>query len=109
MRPRGGRACGERAGERLVALLGGLPVLVAEAGGDLLPGRAGGPGLSDELVLVTVEFAAVGGDGVERGQCPADCRRPGGCQRDLDIEQGHRAERVGVAGAGHVSGRVRVR
>jgi hypothetical protein len=51
-----------------VALLGGLAVLVAEAGGDLLPGGACGAGDDDELVLTEVEFAAFGGDGVEIGK-----------------------------------------
>ena len=57
-----------------MALLGGLPVLVSEAGGDLLPGGAGRTGCGDELVLAEVELAAFGGDGVEGGQCPADGR-----------------------------------
>ena len=51
-----------------MALLGGLAVLVAEAGGDLLPGGACGAGGDDELVLTEVEFAAFGGDGVEIGK-----------------------------------------
>jgi hypothetical protein len=70
-----------------VALLGGLAVLVAEPGGDLLPGGSCGAGAGDELVLVPAEFAALGGDGVGCGQCPADGCGPGGCQRDLGIEQ----------------------
>jgi hypothetical protein len=69
-----------------VALLGGLAVFVAEPGGDL-PGGPCGAGVGDEPVLVPVEFAALGGDGVERAQCPADGCGPGGRQRDLDIEQ----------------------
>ena len=94
-RSRRWRTRGERPGERLMVLLGGLPVLVAEACGDLLPGGTGGAGIGDELVFMTVELVALGVDGVERGQCLADGRGPGGCQRDLDIEQGDRAERVG--------------
>ena len=61
-----------------MALLGGLPVLVAELRGDLLPGGASGAGIGDELVLITVELVALGADGVERGQYPADGRGPGG-------------------------------
>src|SRR5712691_4920527 len=38
-----------------VALLGGLAVLVSEAGGDLLSGGACGAGGGDELVLAEVE------------------------------------------------------
>ena len=95
----------EGACERLVALLGGLAVVVAEPGGDLLPGGSCGAGIGDELVLMLVEFATLGGDGVERGQCPADGRGPGGCQRDLDIEQRDGAERVSTGGRRHhVSG-----
>ena len=92
-----------------MALLDSLPVLVAEAGGDLLPGGASGADLGDVLVLMAVEFAALDGDGVERGQRPADSRGPGGRQRDLDIEQGYRAERVGLGGTSHVSEPVRAR
>ena len=68
-----------------MALLGGLAVLVSEAGGDLVPGGVGGAGGGDELVLADVELAAFGKDGVEGG--PAGGRGPGGRQRDLDVEQ----------------------
>ena len=91
----------EGACERLVALLGGLAVFVAEPGGDLLPGGSCGAGLGDELVLAEVEFAALGGDGAEGGQRPAGGRGPGGRQRDVDIEQRDGIERVSAGGFGH--------
>ena len=53
--------------ECLVALLGSLTVLVAEPGGDLLPGCPRGAGISDEPVLAEVELAEQSGDGVEGG------------------------------------------
>ncbi|MCW2933314.1 MAG: hypothetical protein JWM19_4276 [Actinomycetia bacterium] len=51
-----------------MAVLGGLAVFVAEPDGDLLPGGPCCTCSGDELVLAEVEFAALGGDGVERGQ-----------------------------------------
>src|SRR5260370_5213459 len=95
------RRCLEGTHERLVALLGGLAVFVAEPGGDLLPGGSRIAGSGDELVLADIEFTALGGDGVERGQGPVDGGGPGGCQRDLDIEQRDGVERVGAGGCCH--------
>src|SRR6266571_3362920 len=58
------------------------------------------------LVLETVEFPALGGDGVECRQRPADSGGPGGRQRDFDIEQRNRVEGADVmsraAGGRHV-------
>src|SRR5712691_12142072 len=84
-----------------MALLGGLAVLVAEPGGDLLPGGSCGAGVGDELVLADVEFAALAADGVERSERAADGCCPGRCQRDLDIEQRDGAEGVSSGGCGH--------
>jgi len=81
-----------------VALLGGLAVFAAEPGCDLLPGGSCGAGAGDELVLAEVEFAALGGDGAEGGQCPAGGHGPGGRQRDVDVEQRDGIERVSARG-----------
>ena len=59
-----------------MALLGGLAVLVAEAGGDLLPGGSRPACVADELVLAEVEFAALGGDRVDFCQVPGGWLQP---------------------------------
>src|SRR6266571_6027234 len=93
--------CG--AGEGAVTLLGGLPVFVAELGGDLLPCCAGVACCGDELVLTLVKCAALGGDGAEFAEGAADGGGPGWCQRDIDSEQRDGAEGVAAGPAWRVS------
>ena len=63
------RLAADAAAESAVALLGGLPVFVAEACRDLLPGRSAVAGLKDQVVLVAVKVTAQGADRCKAGQC----------------------------------------